>query len=402
MLIIFRQKHASPITSPREKRERAFYTWRCVVAWNSTIRNAIRWRASFHSQHAKKEDYLKELPKLQMKQMAKSICKPCQLLISKMLHKNPSKRPSVHMLIREPIIQEQIGLIIEKHGDLPKDYKKLLMQLMIKDSKLQVGAGREEEKESMICSPSSAEDNIEFAPTSPSLAKKNGLIPVQQQAIPPFHLFAKPLLDRLLSGLNQPLNKYTPKLNKKGNSRLNRYIRESGWEGMTAVKMNQKANILYKVKWLKFEGTLRGQHPALKSGIYYGQTLNRKRHGYGHLYTTDASDTPHLFECEWTLGIPTTGRLTTISDDTIYETYNGTINEMGQVSLKKKMEKLTLMSGLTISEAGGEAHVARWQQPGGHVQVGRLVRAGAAHVGGWKVRRGAVREWDQIRGVQGV
>ncbi|TNV80960.1 hypothetical protein FGO68_gene6479 [Halteria grandinella] len=249
---------------------------------------------------------------------------------------------------------------------------------MIKDSKLQVGAVREEEKESMICQPSSAEDNIEFAPTSPSLAKKNGLIPVQQQALPPSHLFSQPLLDRLLSALNQPLNNYTPILNKQGNSRLNRYIREGGWKAMTVAKMNQKANILYKVQWLKFEGALRGEHPALKSGFYYGQTLSGKRHGYGHLYTTDARDTPHLFECEWAMGIPTIGRLTTNSEDTLR------------------------VSGLTISEAGGETHVARWQQPGGHIQVGRLVRAGAAHVGGWEVRRGAVREWDQIRGVQGV
>lgn len=59
------------------------------------------------------------------------------------------------------------------------------------------------------------------------------------------------------------------------------------------------------VHWTTFEGAKRGgAWDELLTGVYYGQTFNGERDGYGLLYCSCASGWLWLYECFWLKGKP--------------------------------------------------------------------------------------------------
>ncbi|TNV81285.1 hypothetical protein FGO68_gene8430 [Halteria grandinella] len=138
--------------------------------------------------------------------------------------------------------------------------------------------------------------------------------------------FTQEMLDRLLLIFNSPLNDCTPSLNANGQSKLTEYILQFEWK-WSLEQLNSKADIERKVQWSEFEGTQRskGWH-QLKQGFYYGQMLDRKRHGYGIVYTTDTGGDPYYLECQWDRGRPIEGRYIGIWGNKWYM-YEGSMDE---------------------------------------------------------------------------
>ncbi|TNV81924.1 hypothetical protein FGO68_gene669 [Halteria grandinella] len=90
--------------------------------------------------------------------------------------------------------------------------------------------------------------------------------------------------------------------------------------------LNMHADINSPVEWATFEGAQRGKWEALGKGVYYGQVVDGKRHGYGFMYCTNTYGRPILYECQWAWGKPIKGRYIKISG-TKWETYEGCMDE---------------------------------------------------------------------------
>ncbi|TNV81999.1 hypothetical protein FGO68_gene15547 [Halteria grandinella] len=149
-------------------------------------------------------------------------------------------------------------------------------------------------------------------------------------AIPSANLFTQEKLDDLLTTFNKPINKYTPKLNAKGQSRLTQYILQIGWK-WSLSQLNENANS--PVEWTTFEGAeridrLSGIRTGLLQGVYYGQVVGGKRHGLGIVHTTDERGYPWLYECQWDRGKPIhQGRYIGIGLSNKWLKYEGSMDE---------------------------------------------------------------------------
>ncbi|TNV80465.1 hypothetical protein FGO68_gene16597 [Halteria grandinella] len=76
-------------------------------------------------------------------------------------------------------------------------------------------------------------------------------------------------------------------------------------------RLKARENDSHPVAWSRFEGA-RDRHDLLDfvaGGIYYGQLVEGVREGYGVLYCTNSDGDQMLYECEWELGLPVSGRM---------------------------------------------------------------------------------------------
>ncbi|TNV72935.1 hypothetical protein FGO68_gene16955 [Halteria grandinella] len=60
------------------------------------------------------DDYMSQLPHLELKQIPGNISKRCKVLIEKMLQKDPNNRPNIFDVLNSKIIKERIRLITEE------------------------------------------------------------------------------------------------------------------------------------------------------------------------------------------------------------------------------------------------------------------------------------------------
>ncbi|TNV81253.1 hypothetical protein FGO68_gene16862 [Halteria grandinella] len=65
---------------------------------------------------------------------------------------------------------------------------------------------------------------------------------------------------------------------------------------------------------------------GINNGIYYGQTANGKRDGFGIFYCTKYDDTPYLFECEWKQDFPINEARYICVRENRWQEYQGQIN----------------------------------------------------------------------------
>jgi len=97
--------------------------------------------------------------------------------------------------------------------------------------------------------------------------------------------------------------------------------------GISVPYLNTQLTCPSAISSSPFEGlTNRGTFPPLLPGTYYGQHVNGLREGHGLLFTTWAGD-PHLYECEWTKGVPTKGRRICIFNNEWYK-YEGQFDQL--------------------------------------------------------------------------
>ncbi|TNV82351.1 hypothetical protein FGO68_gene14805 [Halteria grandinella] len=139
--------------------------------------------------------------------------------------------------------------------------------------------------------------------------------------------FSQDELDQLIETFNKPFKGYDPKLNERGQSKLAEFIAMQRWN-WPIEWLNSKADSNRKAQKSNFEGADRGKGwPKLKEGIFYGQMLNGKRDGYGIVYSIDSDNNPWLYECEWSMGLPTNeGRYVWILNNQ-WRKAKGTINQ---------------------------------------------------------------------------
>ncbi|TNV81309.1 hypothetical protein FGO68_gene3334 [Halteria grandinella] len=146
---------------------------------------------------------------------------------------------------------------------------------------------------------------------------------LQKMSVQPSNLFKQEMLDKLIDTFNKPIVKKPNHLDKNGQSKMAKFIKQHGWK-WPLLQLNSLAKS--KAQWAVFEGVNRNGWGFLQSGVYYGEKLDGKRHGYGIVYSTDGLfRNPHLFECQWNMDFPTYGRLIIIQDQN-WEKYEGTMN----------------------------------------------------------------------------
>jgi len=200
-----------------------------------------------------------------------------------LLTKDPTKRPTIEEVLKEPLIQKRLMLIVDEYilGDkILEIVKEQLLGLnLMNEAFVQEEAKRKA---------------YQAQQRALSLLKAAALL---QPPLPPAHLFTTPDLDKLLQSLNTPLANFTPSLNIKGQSKLAEYILKHGWKWPLEM-LNCHANADCLVEWGEFK------HERFGDGVYYGQVAGGKRHGYGFAYCADASGQPVLFECQWNGGTP--------------------------------------------------------------------------------------------------
>ncbi|TNV72446.1 hypothetical protein FGO68_gene666 [Halteria grandinella] len=193
------------------------------------------------------------------------------------------------------------------------------------------------------------------------------------------------MLDKLISTFNQPFNNRTPKLNADGDSKLTECIKKCGWK-WSLDQLNQHASPDTKVQWTAFEGKERKGWNDLKQGVFYGQMLNEKRHGFGIVYTTNDYDRLWLYECQWKEGSPINeGRLIMILGNQWYK-YEGTIDD-----------SYVLNGHGSLHREDGYQYQGQWKQGDRHGQ-GKVIRKdGTSYEGGWQdyYRHGQGRQTDK-------
>ncbi|TNV83724.1 hypothetical protein FGO68_gene3521 [Halteria grandinella] len=79
------------------------------------------------------------------------------------------------------------------------------------------------------------------------------------------------------------------------------------------------------VEWTTFEGAESGFWLGLEQGVYYGQVVDGKRHGYGIAYSTEDYG-PEFYECQWNNGSPIKGRYIWIIGNKWHK-YEGSMDE---------------------------------------------------------------------------
>lgn len=93
-------------------------------------------------------------------------------------------------------------------------------------------------------------------------------------------MFPSSVLADLIETMNKPINKYTPILNGEGHSRMAECAQEWGWKwaALTGGTVTTEP----------FEGGISGREWCgdLLCGVYCGQVVEGKRHGYGIVYCT--------------------------------------------------------------------------------------------------------------------
>ncbi|TNV82651.1 hypothetical protein FGO68_gene16926 [Halteria grandinella] len=251
----------------------------------------------FFAKGTKFHQYMKDLPAQDIKQMPKNISKPCEQLIKKLLEKNKKKRPTMAKIVEEPIIWGKIQQIVQDHLNGPEIGNAIKQQLIdLKISGLVEAPKEEEKKQSGF-----------IAAISSIFAKKPQPKPqpLPQSQPQPSNHFTQQMLDRLIDTVNKPFNKYSPRLNANGQSKMAECILSiHGWM-WSLQELNQLAK--NEAQWAVFEGKKSEGSVVFEQGVYYGEMLDGNRHGYGIVYTADTGGA-FLFECQWDKGIPVEGR----------------------------------------------------------------------------------------------
>ncbi|TNV80949.1 hypothetical protein FGO68_gene13658 [Halteria grandinella] len=349
------------------------------------------------------DDYMTALGSLKLKQMPAHISPACRALVKKMLKKNPEKRPSIFEILQAPLIIEKLRMIVDEFMigiEISKRVKQQLIDLGI--NLISIPSQIEEKKEMPplpISQPSIGPASLASQHSTSSTSSINQVL--QSLSLQPSNLFKQEKLDELKDAFNKPMNKYLPKLNKKGQSKLALFIEAHGWK-WSLVQLNALAQT--QAHWAVFEGAQRGEQSALEKGLYYGEMADGKRQGYGIVYTTSTYGDPFLYECQWSRGVP--------------------INEGRYIQIyKEKWDKIegTMNSTYTVTGEGTEHYEAGGSYQGGwllgkcHGQ-GKIVYVdGKCYEGGWQegkchgrgreyYKGGEYREgeWRRGKGVVGV
>ncbi|TNV81531.1 hypothetical protein FGO68_gene13352 [Halteria grandinella] len=301
------------------------------------------------------ECYLIELSKLDMDQLPENISKSSKDLVNKLLEKDPKQRLSIQQVIKEPLIQHRIMLIVDdlvNGAEIAEKIKEQLLSLNLpcgegEADQKKDGAGLEEQKTCSHYNPSTAasslktQDQVSIHENIQQLSLQNIKLSMtqSQESLSSSNLFTQQKLDDLISTFNKPLSKkkgflsslfsfskdYTPQLNSLGQSKMTECILQFGWK-WSLSQLNEKASTTRTIKWTSFEGANRTNgYCTLQEGVYYGQTLGGKRDGWGIVYCTDTGNRQFLYECEWKQGTPANGRYIFIVDNKWYK-YEGTLD----------------------------------------------------------------------------
>ncbi|TNV81051.1 hypothetical protein FGO68_gene14530 [Halteria grandinella] len=245
--------------------------------------------------------YLEGIKKNQLK-IKESISKPVQDLLKFLLEKDPEKRPSIQVVLKHPLVSNKLCLITdqlingERIGEIIRNQLKSINEF-----------NQESKEEFMLTSTS-------------SMFKMTGMpfkIDLAVAKIP------EPVIVKMIF-TKDDLEEFLQKIKDQGHSKL---VDAALCHGDFIYRLNQQQAPQNIISQSVFEGIKnRGEFADLVGGIYYGQHVNGIRDGYGLLFTTWKDD-PFMYECEWTQGIPTSGRIIYIIKNQWYK-YEGQIDEL--------------------------------------------------------------------------
>ncbi|TNV80849.1 hypothetical protein FGO68_gene10769 [Halteria grandinella] len=279
-----------------------------------------------------------------------SISNQIQQLISFMLEKDQSKRPTIREVLDHDLIRVQQEEIIYQstNGD-----QRLPVIKDQNDSAHSLSTASTQSSDSLLVHQVQQYCFYSTEQTSDNITK-------------PWYNFQQAGLDEFLQMIRD----------KKQNLLVDIVLNN----GLSLVNLNKKANNRSNpIKFMDFEGvTGRYQDQNTKytdilssGGVYYGQQLKELRDGYGLLYCVNVDGVHNIYEYNWEGGFPTNGRVTWIKDNKWW-IYEGPLDK----------EYLPNGKG-TLKSQDGEFYDGEWLRWNYHGQGKLIYQNGEIYDGEW-------------------